>query len=269
MSSTYSAGLAASASGLSAPGCAPSPSASQNHSVAQSSPSTGQPFPATTTCAHSPQTDWLLMESAPMSSAEDSPAKTSAMPGKAPGSQANDLGFGMNSTGSLKKSGRGTRLSKTSQPFALEDWTLYSGASLRSGMTRSGTVYPLRPLALLTAGIDGGGSYIPTPTAGDARSAGSRNLPGSKAKAGVSLTDFVKYGNSTTPRKMWPTPDASPHKYRLQGNSQQSKSLNAIHGGKLNPTWVEWLMGFPLGHTDLKPSEMPSSRKYRKSSGTQ
>ena len=24
-------------------------------------------------------------------------------------------------------------------------------------------------------------------------------------------------------------------------------------GGKLNPTWVEWLMGWPLGWTDLKP----------------
>ena len=27
-------------------------------------------------------------------------------------------------------------------------------------------------------------------------------------------------------------------------------------GGKLNPTWVEWLMGWPLGWTDLKPLEM-------------
>jgi len=27
-------------------------------------------------------------------------------------------------------------------------------------------------------------------------------------------------------------------------------------GGKLNPTWVEWLMGWPIGWTDLKPSAM-------------
>jgi len=38
-------------------------------------------------------------------------------------------------------------------------------------------------------------------------------------------------------------------------------------GGKLNPTWVEWLMGFPLGWTDLGDSETPSSRKSSKSSG--
>ena len=30
-------------------------------------------------------------------------------------------------------------------------------------------------------------------------------------------------------------------------------------GGRLNPTWVEWLMGWPLGWTDLKPLEMDKS----------
>ena len=29
----------------------------------------------------------------------------------------------------------------------------------------------------------------------------------------------------------------------------------------LNPRWVEWLMGFPLGWTALKGSAMPVSRK--------
>ena len=32
-------------------------------------------------------------------------------------------------------------------------------------------------------------------------------------------------------------------------------------GGQLNPTWVEWLMGYPEGWTDLGDSEMPSSRR--------
>jgi hypothetical protein len=47
---------------------------------------------------------------------------------------------------------------------------------------------------------------LPTPTS--AVDSGSRNLPGSKAHAGVSLTDAVKFGNSTTPRTL-PTPQAS------------------------------------------------------------
>ena len=53
-------------------------------------------------------------------------------------------------------------------------------------------------------------------------------------------------------KAQWPTPTSSEHKYRLRGSSQASKNLNALHGGKLNPTWVEWLMGFPPGWTDLE-----------------
>jgi hypothetical protein len=32
--------------------------------------------------------------------------------------------------------------------------------------------------------------------------------------------------------------------------------------GQLNPTWVEWLMGWPLGWTDLKPLEMDKFREW-------
>lgn len=38
---------------------------------------------------------------------------------------------------------------------------------------------------------------------------------------------------------------------------QSSHSLPTQCGGQLNPTWVEWLMGFPTGWTDLDASEMP------------
>lgn len=36
--------------------------------------------------------------------------------------------------------------------------------------------------------------------------------------------------------------------------------------GQLNPTWVEWLMGFPPGWTDLGPSATRSSRKSQSGS---
>jgi hypothetical protein len=36
-------------------------------------------------------------------------------------------------------------------------------------------------------------------------------------------------------------------------NPDRSRNLNDKIGGQLNPTWVEWLMGWPLGWTDLKP----------------
>ena len=31
--------------------------------------------------------------------------------------------------------------------------------------------------------------------------------------------------------------------------------MEAGNGGQLNPPWVEWLMGWPIGSTDLKPLE--------------
>jgi hypothetical protein len=38
-------------------------------------------------------------------------------------------------------------------------------------------------------------------------------------------------------------------------------------GGKLNPTWVEWLMGWPLGWTDLKPLEMDKFQQWQQQHG--
>lgn len=38
-------------------------------------------------------------------------------------------------------------------------------------------------------------------------------------------------------------------------NKARANNLNDQIGGQLNPTWVEWLMGFPIGWTDLNASE--------------
>jgi hypothetical protein len=37
--------------------------------------------------------------------------------------------------------------------------------------------------------------------------------------------------------------------------TRKTPTLATHAGGKLNPMWVEWLMGWPLGWTDLKPLE--------------
>jgi len=49
---------------------------------------------------------------------------------------------------------------------------------------------------------------------------------------------------------MWPTPTAN------RRSGLQSHGKNAILG-HLNPQWVEWLMGFPIGWTDLEPLATP------------
>lgn len=38
-------------------------------------------------------------------------------------------------------------------------------------------------------------------------------------------------------------------------SAEERRAMRAGNGGKLNPRWVEWLMGFPLGWTDLEVSE--------------
>lgn len=40
-------------------------------------------------------------------------------------------------------------------------------------------------------------------------------------------------------------------------NPARANNINDQIGGQLNPMWVEWLMGFPLGWTDLNASETP------------
>jgi DNA (cytosine-5)-methyltransferase 1 len=39
--------------------------------------------------------------------------------------------------------------------------------------------------------------------------------------------------------------------FLTEENGRNSDSLNVVAGGALNPTWVEWLMGFPDGWTDI------------------
>jgi DNA (cytosine-5)-methyltransferase 1 len=51
---------------------------------------------------------------------------------------------------------------------------------------------------------------------------------------------------------------SNPSIQRRIAKGKQIMLSQSVHptSGQLNPTWVEWLMGWPLGWTDLKPSEM-------------
>jgi hypothetical protein len=87
---------------------------------------------------------------------------------------------------------------------------------------------------------------------------------------GAKLSDAMLY----LEKEMLPTPTNSEHKYRLKGDTQASKCLEAQarrRGGKLNPNFVEFLMGFPMNWTkteptESKPSVTQSSHKSQESS---
>lgn len=81
---------------------------------------------------------------------------------------------------------------------------------------------------------------------------------------------------------LWPTPTRSMNKgsslgamTRVTGKSRLNDRLDyateqgITSAGRLNPQWVEWLMGYPIEWTALKPSVTRSSRKSRRSSAKQ
>lgn len=60
--------------------------------------------------------------------------------------------------------------------------------------------------------------------------------------------------NATAPPSQWDrkSPQIAVQAEILGGHSREARS-----GGALNPTWVEWLMGFPTGWTACAASETP------------
>lgn len=87
----------------------------------------------------------------------------------------------------------------------------------------------------------------PTPKAGDADFSTPR----------TSGRPIEKVTHLQTAVKFWPTPTANSYTGAGHQGRQGGKNLQTAVGGKLNPQWVEWLMGFPVGWTDLEASETP------------
>ena len=86
----------------------------------------------------------------------------------------------------------------------------------------------------------------------------------SEARQGLQIRREGKKGTQTslsTAVLTWPTPrtkgmcGGSGSWDLLNKNTtvEEARQMGAGNGGQLNPTWVEWLMGWPLGWTDLKP----------------
>jgi hypothetical protein len=96
---------------------------------------------------------------------------------------------------------------------------------------------------------------FPTPTASD-----HKDQPTSASWKAKGATNF-KLSNPEI-RAKWGTPKAQDSRHALwdRGKSNLGEQVSGLHnGGKLNPNWVEWLMGWPIGWTDLKPLVMDKS----------
>jgi len=119
-----------------------------------------------------------------------------------------------------------------------------------------------------TTGLDGGSNsrkalkkkmeQWPTPTCHNAKEAA---YPAEFNRKTLTLA-------ATVAMRKFPTPQASDNRdrgnlssgatqRRIEKGKQISLSQSVSHtSGALNPTWVEWLMGWPLEWTDLKPLGM-------------
>ena len=165
---------------------------------------------------------------------------------------------------------------KTYQHSLFGGLETYSERWPRSGMIRSGIAYRLRPLPVRPTSETGflywltPGSlseqvvtkeFWPTPTG---MTGGTKVAPSHRnGTHGWNLGAAVNDSLSSKPIHLWPTPRASEYKdcgplgsksYRhmldrhyLCAKAQEADNIT----GKLNPTWVEWLMGFPSGWTEL------------------
>lgn len=102
----------------------------------------------------------------------------------------------------------------------------------------------------------------PTPTTRDWRS----------GKA--SQATMEKNSRPLSEAVMWRTPSSQlidPKKsvVKLTGRTPQDPQVGLADqvGGKLNPDWTEWLMGWPIGWTDLKPLGMARFQSWLQQHG--
>ena len=106
----------------------------------------------------------------------------------------------------------------------------------------------------------------PTPTA-SLGSKGGRITP-RKGREGATLIEAVA-------ARMWPTPlarDGKSGSFSEAGRAKRDqqtrgKPLSEVVGGQLNPTWVEWLMGWPIGWTELKPLATDKFHEWQQQHG--
>jgi hypothetical protein len=103
----------------------------------------------------------------------------------------------------------------------------------------------------------------PTPNAWDGKR-GPRSEENLRTKKHqINLITAVKQAER---EKLLPTPNARDWKDGKTAGNRKSPGLGVVAhqldtqvGGQLNPTWVEWLMGWPLGWSELKPLVMDKS----------
>jgi hypothetical protein len=119
---------------------------------------------------------------------------------------------------------------------------------------------------------------FPTPTAQDAKNNGSasqqsRNTPLLNVVAQMLPTPTADDANNVTHKSgsfqsltravtQWATPTVCGNYNRKGASPSSGDGLQTQVGGKLNPEWVAWLMGWPIGWASFAPLEMDKFQSW-------
>jgi len=200
------------------------------------------------------------------------PVRTSAPPEKAPASKGSEAECGSTWRESSVRYCRNSSSWKTHQCLWEEDLPSSSLTLLKWGMMQSGVLWERTTPEHLTSEI--GSGLWPTPQAHKTTRSGEI-----VNSAGTAWDGKTKPHSATTGRPittaladavaMWSTPTAQDAKNNGAPSQMErnTKPLNAQVGGSLNPTWVEWLMEWPLGWTDCAVSATDKFRQWQRSHG--
>ena len=177
------------------------------------------------TYAYSPPNDWPLMVLPSMQSAAAFPARTSVTRDVAPALTATDRDCGLNTHVSLANYDRDTSSWKTSQHSLFGGLSEFSEPWPRSGMTRSGTAYPLPPLAPLTGETGFGLSRWPTRQQRYRRRTSVAMLPTQSRDRAENSSEVLNYDTNKSVSfddcsRMWPTPHGFSHGRAEQWTSE-------------------------------------------------
>ena len=228
---------------------------------------------------------------------EASRARTSAQPEEAPGLTESEAGCGAKWRELSVRYDPDSCSWKTHRCLWDEDLSACSLTLPKWGLMRDGVLLERMTLALPTAANDAGLWRTPTVGMLNADRAKDPEYTARKESKGqtITLADQVK-----NPR-MWPTPLATDgskggpnqkggkvdlrlssavhqfptptatntkaHHMRGSDNGKEREARSYGETGQLNPSWVEWLMGWPLGWTDLKPLATDRCRNVQRRHG--
>ena len=202
-----------------------------------------------------------------MSYLEAFPVKTFPQQEKGQASTESDLACGEKWHGWLAKFDPNTSSLKTAQCSLLEEEPELLQTLPRSGMTRNGTLWERQTLVRRINATESG--LWRTPDTGAGGTSGLLKNGQTHRSNGQPIQ--IRLVDQVANPRLWPTPTARIWKgggrkmIRDDGKSREDMLdwLVEQNGGRLNPTWVEWLMGWPLGWTDLKPLEMDKFQQWR------